>query len=72
MHQDYHEAREIFKKACDMDSGMDSGRACLYLGALYGDGQGVRQNLSTAKQYLGKACDLGIQIGCDLYRDMSK
>ncbi|MGX2984447.1 tetratricopeptide repeat protein [Helicobacter sp. 23-1048] len=62
--QDYHKARELYKKACDMKDA----EACNNLGVLYGKGQGVRQNLSIAKQYYGKACDLGQQVGCDNYK----
>ena len=62
--QDYHKSYELYKKACDLKSGV----ACNSLGFLYGNGLGVRQNLSTAKQYYGKACDLGNQLGCDNYK----
>lgn len=62
--QDYHKARELYKKACDMKYGL----ACNNLGVLYNNGQGVRQSLSTAKHYFDKACDLGSQNGCDNYK----
>ena len=62
--QDYHKARELYKKACDMKYAS----ACNNLGFLYDNGQGVRQNRSIAKQYYGKACDLGQQVGCDNYK----
>ena len=62
--QDYNKAQELYKKACDLKSGV----ACNNLGLLYDRGQGVRQNRSTAKQYYGKACDLGEQTGCDNYK----
>ena len=47
-------------------------RGCNDLGILYDNGQGVRQNFSTAKQYYGKACDLGLQLGCDNYRMLNE
>ena len=45
---------------------------CFGLGFLYKNGQGVRQDFSTAKQYYGKACDLGFQIGCNWYRKLNE
>ena len=38
------------------------------LGAMYNLGEGVRQNYIVAKEYFGKACDGGLQKGCDGYR----
>ncbi|MGX2973403.1 tetratricopeptide repeat protein, partial [Helicobacter sp. T3_23-1059] len=66
--QDYHKASELWKKACDMKSGL----GCNNLGFLYSKGQGVRQNHSIAKQYFGKACDLGKQMGCDNYKEYNE
>ena len=45
---------------------------CHNLGLLYRDGQGVRQNLQTAKEYFGKACDVGLQEGCNKYRMLNE
>ncbi|MGX3044675.1 tetratricopeptide repeat protein [Helicobacter sp. T3_23-1056] len=66
--QDYHKARELWKKACDMKNAM----ACHNLGVLYARGKGVKQNRSIAKQYYGKACDLGEQTGCDNYKQYNE
>ena len=66
--QDYHKARELWKKACDMKKA----GACNNLGVLYNSGQGVKQNLSMAKQYFGKACYLGVQSGCDNYKALNE
>ena len=41
------------------------------IGALYFDGKGLRQNKATAKEWFGKACDNGSQIGCDEYRKLN-
>ena len=38
--------------------------ACFELGELYREGFGVDANLSKAKQYYRKACDLGFDEGC--------
>ena len=45
---------------------------CFGLGVLYENGKGIRQNFSTAKQYYSKACDLGLQLGCDDYRKLNE
>ncbi|RAX55227.1 hypothetical protein CCY99_00575 [Helicobacter sp. 16-1353] len=58
---------EFYKKACDKQHG----KSCFYLGAMYYKGKGVRQDYSKAKEYFGKACDLGSQDGCDEYRDLN-
>ena len=65
---DYQKAVQLLQKACDSREAV----GCFGLGLLYQNGQGVRQNFSTAKQYYGKACDLGIQKGCDLYRKLNE
>jgi len=38
---------------------------------MYNNGQGVRVNKATAKEWFGKACDNGEQKGCDRYRELS-
>ncbi len=45
--------------------------ACYNLGVFYLKGKGVRQNYFEAKEYYGKACDLGLQIGCDDYKRLN-
>lgn len=42
------------------------------LGVMYYNGEGVRQNKSTAKRYFGQACDNGEQRGCDNYRILNQ
>ena len=32
----------------------------------------MRQNKSKAKDYFGKACDMGLQLGCDNYRKLNE
>lgn len=46
--------------------------AAYNIAVLHYNGQGVRQNKSTAKEWLGKACDLGDQRGCDEYRQLNQ
>lgn len=42
------------------------------LGMMYSYGEGVRQNKSTAKEWFGKACDNGVQGGCEAYRRLNE
>ena len=35
---------------------------------MYGAGQGGRQDAVIAKEWFGKACDNGLQLGCEAYR----
>ena len=42
------------------------------LGFSYEAGDGVRQNNITAKEFYGKACDMGLQIGCDDYARLNQ
>lgn len=55
---------EKLAQDCDLNDSV----ACYNLGVLYKKGQGVKQNLKRAKDYYGKACDLGLQQGCDVYK----
>lgn len=62
---DFFKANKYFEILCHKWNDADG---CFFLGLSYVKGQGVRQNLSIAKQYYGKACDLGNQAGCDSYK----
>jgi len=42
------------------------------LGVMYHNGEGVRQNINTAKEWFGKSCDNGEQLGCDKYRILNQ
>lgn len=42
------------------------------LGNLYSSGHGIRQDNKIAKEYFGKACDLGDQRGCDGYKILNE
>lgn len=65
---DYGNAFKYYKLACDGEHAV----GCGLLGTLYKFGKGVRQNYSVAKEYFGKACDLGSQLGCDDYSKLNK
>ena len=45
---------------------------CGMLGVMYEKGNGVRQDKYMAKEYYGKACDLGAQDGCDEYKRLNR
>lgn len=47
-------------------------KAQFFLGVMYANGRGVRQNKITAKEWYGKACDNGNQKGCDAYRELNE
>ena len=64
----YREALPFCQEACNLNYG----QGCNNLGTIYHDGQGVRQNFQTAKEYFGRACDLGVQKGCDNYRMLNE
>ena len=64
--QQYGKARKMLEKGCELDSG----EACTGLALLYLEGKGVRQNFKKAKEFAGKACDLGVQDGCEAYKNL--
>ena len=66
MRNQYSEAFTFCQKACNLNEGS----GCFALGYFYMDGVGVRQNYQTAKEYYRKACDLGVQEGCDNYWEL--
>lgn len=41
------------------------------MGVQYEEGVGLRQDARKAKEYYGKACDLGYQDGCDEYKRLN-
>lgn len=43
-----------------------------HLGALYIKGEDVPQDLTAAREWFGKACDNGLQKGCDACRLLDK
>lgn len=56
------------EKGCELK---DSA-SCNILGVAYEDGKGVKQDYKKAKEYYGKACDLGLQNACDNYAIVNK
>ncbi len=68
MPQDYATARKWYEKA----AAQGHAKAQNNLGAMYANGEGVRQDRRTAKEWFGKACDNGVQDGCDNYRILNE
>ena len=64
--QQYADARKLYEKGC----GLRNADSCHNLALLYGRGQGARQDLAKAKELLGKACDLGSQESCEVYKKL--
>ena len=65
--QNYTEAINFYQKAAIQNND----KAQLLLGVMYESGKGVRQDSAEAKEWFGKACDNGLQVGCDYYRDLN-
>ncbi len=42
------------------------------LGGMYYMGQGVSQDKRKAKEWHGKSCDKGLQLGCDAYKQLNE
>ncbi|GAA7359622.1 hypothetical protein MLS9_01080 [Helicobacter pylori] len=64
--QDFTQARKYFERAC----GLNSGRGCNGLGALYYNGEGVEKDLIKAAQFYSKACKLGEQLACKVLKEL--
>ena len=39
---------------------------------MYKNGYGVKQDKKIAKEWFGKACDGGFQVGCDNYKILNQ
>ncbi|POP28490.1 hypothetical protein C3P63_08685, partial [Haemophilus influenzae] len=48
------------------------GGAQVMLGFSYLSGEGVQVNKSLAKEWFGKACDNGEQVGCEYYGKLNR
>lgn len=64
----YNTSAKIFTNLCSLNNP----EGCALLGLAYLDGNGVRQNKNLSKQYAGKACDLGNQTGCEIYKELNE
>lgn len=61
--QDLNLARQFFLGSCNKGYGY----SCFLLAKMYANGDGIKQNLQSAKEFYGRACDFGEQDGCDKY-----
>ena len=67
--QDLVLARKMYQKAANKGDARGQGA----LGFFYEDGLGgLKRNRATAKEWYGKACDKGLQAGCDEYRRLNE
>jgi len=64
----YRKANPLWEKACN-NNGADG---CFSLAYSYKFGRGLKQNKSTAKELLGKACTLGNDMACTGYRELNE
>jgi TPR repeat protein len=64
----YKKAFKLLKKSAEQGNAT----AQLNLGIMYAKGQGVRQNMTLVKELFGKACDNGLESGCDGYRTLNE
>ena len=66
--QDFTKAIKLSSKAANQGDA----NAPYHLAQEFEMGKGVRQNLSEAKEWYGKSCDNGLNIGCDKYRELNE
>lgn len=66
--EDYLTAAKLGEILCKK---YKDGGACLFVGATYKEGLGVRASILKAKEYFGLACDYGNQDGCSKYKALS-
>ena len=66
--RDYAQARMWWEKG--------AAQGCAFaqynLGVMYHFGQGVVQDYANAKEWFGRACDNGLQQGCDAYKQLNR
>jgi len=55
-------------EACDGGDALE----CYVLGKMYEEGKGVKKSYSKAKEFYGKACDVGDAFGCEAYARLNK
>ena len=65
--QDFRYAMELFSNACDKGEA----KSCYQLGMMHFNGDGVRKNRASAKDYYNKACSLGLNDGCKAYEELN-
>ncbi|MGX2973545.1 tetratricopeptide repeat protein [Ursidibacter arcticus] len=66
--QDYQTAFRLWQPLAEQGIA----EAQFNLGWMYINVQGVKQDVAKAKIWFGRACDNGLQDGCDWYRDLNE
>ncbi len=61
------DALHWFRKAAEQ--GSEKAKVQIGMAYLSGSDMGVKSDIKVAKEWFGKACDGGYQLGCDLYSD---
>ncbi|GAA7065783.1 hypothetical protein HpCHN105_01160 [Helicobacter pylori] len=64
--QDFTQARKYFERACDLNNG----GGCSFLGVLYYNGDGVKQDSKKAVALFEKACKLGYKKACEMLKEL--
>ena len=71
LRQDLDKARVFFEKSCNLNCAQGCFNLAISYLELYRLESDTR-NAKIAKEYFGKACDLGYQKGCDSYRKLNE
>ena len=71
LRQDLDKARVFFEKSCNLNCAQGCYNLAISYLELYRLESDTR-NAKIAKEYFGKACDLGYQKGCDSYRKLNE
>lgn len=64
----YFIGKKFFEMACEKKYA----KSCFNLAIMHFEGKGTRQNKQIAKEFYGKACDFGLQMGCDKFKELNE
>ncbi|GAA6811660.1 hypothetical protein HpBTM54_00780 [Helicobacter pylori] len=66
MEKDLIEATYLYSRACELKDGW----GCSFLGVLYYNGDGVKQDFKKAVALFEKACKLGYKKACEMLKEL--
>ncbi|WP_326691043.1 sel1 repeat family protein [Helicobacter pylori] len=66
MEKDLIKAAYLYSRACDLNNGW----GCSFLGVLYYNGDGVKQDSKKAVALFEKACKLGYKKACEMLKEL--
>ncbi|GAA6778548.1 hypothetical protein HpHA38_15840 [Helicobacter pylori] len=66
MEKDLIEAAYLYSRACELKDGW----GCSFLGVLYYNGDGVKQDFKKAVALFEKACKLGYKKACEMLKEL--